>query len=76
MTRHGMAEPSTAGAEPPATDQRASTVNIAADSFTTSLVQDRQDGAEAQRSRLFASNPALPSVCRTIADIGSRSKSP
>jgi hypothetical protein len=76
MTRHGMTEPSTAGAEPRATDPRASTVNIAADSFTTSLVRDRLDCANEQRSGLSASNPALPSICPTIADIGSRSKSP
>lgn len=76
MTRHGKAEPSAAGAPPPATDPRAFTVNIAADSVTTSLVWDRLDCAKSQRSGLSASIPTLPSVGRTIADIGRRSKSP
>ncbi len=76
MTRHGMVEPSTAGAQPTATDPRASIVNIAADSVATSLVQDRLDCAEAQRSRTFASIPPLPSASGTVADIGRGSKSP
>jgi hypothetical protein len=76
MTRHGMVEPSAAGARPPASDPRASIVKIAADSVATSLVRDRLDCAEAQRSRLFASIPTLPSGGRAIADIGRRSKSP
>jgi len=76
MTRHGMAEPSTAGAEPAVTDPRAPMVTVAADRLTTSLVRDRLDCANEQRSGLSASNPALPNICRTIADIGRSSKSP
>ncbi len=76
MTRHGMVEPSTAGFQPPASGPRASIVKIAADSVATSLVQDRLDCVEAQRSRLFESIPTLPSGGHAIADIGRRSKSP
>lgn len=52
MTRHGMVEPSTAGAQPTATDPRASIADITADSVATSLVRDRLDRAEAQRRPL------------------------
>ncbi|TIN90292.1 MAG: hypothetical protein E5Y02_33740 [Mesorhizobium sp.] len=76
MTRHGMVEPSPAGAPPPATDPRVSIVNIAADSVATSLVPDRLNRAEAQRSGLPASIPTPPSSGHAIADIGRRSKSP
>jgi len=76
MTRHGVVEPSAAGARQPALDPRASIVKIAAESVATSLVRDRQDCAEAQRSRLSASILTLPSGGRAIADIGRRSKSP
>ena len=76
MTRHGMVKPSAAGAQPTATDPRASIVDIAADSVATSLVRDRLDRAEAHRSRLFASISTLPSGGRTIADIGRRAKFP
>lgn len=76
MTRNGIVEPSAAGARPQASDPRASIVKIAADSVATSLVLDRLDCAEAQRSRLFASIPTHHSGGRAIADIGRRSKSP
>ncbi len=76
MTRHGMVEPLAAGAQSPATDPRASTVNIAADRVATSLVRDRLDRAEEQRSGLSASTVALPGVGRANADIGRNSKSP
>ena len=36
MTRHGMVQPSAAGAPPPATDPRASMVTVAADRVATS----------------------------------------
>jgi len=76
MTRHGIVEPSAAGASPPATDPRASTVNIAADSFTTSLVPYRLDRAQAQRSGLSVSIPTYQSGGCAIGGIGRRSKSP
>ena len=76
MTRHGKVEPSTAGAQPPATDPCASIVNIAADRGATSLVWARLDRPEAQRSGLSASILALPSSGRAFADIDRRSKSP
>ena len=76
MTRNGMVEPSAAGAQSPATDPRASNVNIAADRVAKSLVRDRLVRAQAQRSGLSASIPTLPSGGSTIADIGRRSKSP
>lgn len=76
MTRNGMVEPSAAGAQSPATDPRASIVNIAADRVAKSLVRDRLDRAQVQRSGLSASIPTLPSGGSTIADIDRRSKSP
>ena len=76
MTRNGMVEPSAAGAQSQATDPRASIVNIAADRVAKSLVRDRLDRAQAQRSGLSASTPTLPSGGGTIADIDRRSKSP
>jgi hypothetical protein len=76
MTRHGMVEPSAAGARPPAADPRASTVTNAADSAPKSLVRDRLDRADAQRSGLSVSIPTPPSGGRAIADIGRSSKSP
>ena len=76
MTRHGMVEPTAAGAQPPASDPRASTFKIAADSVATNLVRDRLDCTEAQRGRLFASIPTFPSGGRATADIGRSSKSP
>ena len=76
MTRHGMVEPSAAGAQPTATDPHTSIVDVAADSVAKSLVRDRLDRAEAQRSPLFASIPTLPSGGHAIADIGRRAKSP
>lgn len=76
MTRHGKVEPSAAGAQPPATDPRASTVNIAAARDATSLVRDQRHRAEAQRSGPSASIPTPPSGGRAIADIDRRSKSP
>ena len=76
MIRRGMVQTSVAGPQPPATTPRTSMVTIAADSVATSLVQDRLDRAEAQRSGLSASIPALPSGGRAIADIDRRSKSP
>jgi hypothetical protein len=76
MTRHGMVEPSAAGARPPASDPRASIVKIAADSVATSLVRDRLDCAKSQRSGLSATTTALPIFGRAIADIGRNSKSP
>jgi hypothetical protein len=51
-------------------------VKIAADSVETSLVRDRLDCADSQRSRLFASIPTHPSSRRTRADIDRSSKSP
>lgn len=76
MTRHGMIQRSAAGAQPPATDPRASMVIIAADRVAMSRVQGRPDRAEAQRSGLSASTSAFPSGGRAIADIGRNSKSP
>ncbi|TIS91990.1 MAG: hypothetical protein E5W89_03815 [Mesorhizobium sp.] len=76
MTRHGMVEPSAAGASPPATAPRAPMVTIDVDRATPNRMLGRQYRAEAQRSGLSASTPALPSGGRAIADISRRSKSP
>jgi hypothetical protein len=76
MTRHEKVAPSAAGAHSPAPGPRASTVNIALDRGTTSLVQDRLDLNGAQRSHLAVSIPTLPGGGRAIADISRGSKSP
>ena len=76
MTRHGMVEPSAAGAPPPATDLRAPMVTVAADRLTTSSVQDRLSRAKAGEGRLSALTSALPSVGRADTYIGTSSKSP
>jgi hypothetical protein len=51
-------------------------VTIVANRIAASSVQGRRNRAEAQRSGLPASIPALPSSDTTIAGIDSRSKSP
>ncbi|MBX3582958.1 MAG: hypothetical protein KF810_13775 [Rhizobiaceae bacterium] len=76
MTRHSLVMASAAGASPPAKDPRAPVATGAINRVATSLEQDRLDRAEAQRSGLVASIPALPSGGNTIADIGRSSKSP
>jgi hypothetical protein len=76
MTRHGKVEPSAEGAQPPATDPLAPMVTVAAHRPTTSNVRGRLNRAEAQRSGLSVSIPALPSGGRAIEDIGRSSKSP
>ncbi len=76
MTRHGMVEPSAAGAEPPATDPRAPMAPVVVDRLTTSNVRGPLNRAEAKRSSLSASTTALSTVGRAIADIGRGSKSP
>lgn len=76
MTRHGMVEPIAAGVLPPATDTCAPTAIPDADMRPPGSVPGHQYRAKEQRNGLSASNPALPSVCRAIADIGRSSKSP
>jgi hypothetical protein len=76
MTRHGLVENPAADATSPATDPRATTVNIAADRVARVLMRDPPDRAEAQRSGLSASTMDLPSAGRANADIGRSAKSP
>jgi hypothetical protein len=76
MTRHGMVEPSTAGAQPPATDPRAPMVIIDVDRAAPNCVPGRQYRAEAQRSGLSASIPVPPNDAPAIADTSPKSKSP
>jgi hypothetical protein len=76
MNRHGMVEPSTAGAQPTATDPRAPMVTVPANRLTTSNVPRRLNRAEAQRRLPSAPTRALPNGDRDIADIGHTSKSP
>ncbi|MBD0414295.1 hypothetical protein ICI42_06475 [Tianweitania sp. Rool2] len=76
MTRHGMVEPSAAGARPPASDPRAPRVITDADTRPPGSVLGSQYCAKEQRSGLFASIPTLPGGGRAIADIGRSSKSP
>ena len=76
MTRHGMVEPTAAGAPPLATKPRAATAIADADMRPSGPVPGRQHRAKAQRSGLSASTSALPGGGRAIAYIGRRSKSP
>jgi hypothetical protein len=76
MTRHGLVENPAADAPSLATDSRATADSIAANRVATSLVGDRQDCAEAQRSGPSASTIDLPSAGRANAEIGRSSKCP
>lgn len=76
MTRHGVVEPSAAGAQPPATDPHASMVIIDADRAASSRPPCRQHRAEAQRSGPSTTMPALPGGDHAIPDISRNSKSP
>ncbi len=76
MTRHGMVQPSAAGAQLAATDRRTSMVIIVADRAAPSRPPSRQHRAEVQRSGLSAFTPALPEDGRAIADICRNPKSP
>lgn len=68
MTRHGIIQRSSAGAQPPATDPRAPMVLIDVDRAAPNCVPGRQYGAEAQRSGLSASFPVPPNDASAIAD--------
>ncbi|CAH2397587.1 conserved hypothetical protein [Mesorhizobium escarrei] len=76
MTRHGMVSPSAKGTQPPATNPGAPIVIIGVDRVATSRVPGRQHRAEAQRSGLSPSMPALPSGGHAIPDISRNPKSP
>jgi hypothetical protein len=76
MTRHGMVEPTAAGAPPLATNPRAATAIADADMGLPGPVPGFQYRAEAQRSGPSASTIALPSAGCANADIGRGSKSP
>ncbi|TRC98285.1 hypothetical protein FJV76_13240 [Mesorhizobium sp. WSM4303] len=76
MNWHGMLQPSAAGTQPAATDQRTSLVIIGSDRAAPSRQPSRQHRAAAQRSGLSASIPELPGGGRAIADICRNPKSP
>ena len=76
MTRHAMVDPSAAGTQPPTTDLRAPMVIIDAERAASSRAPGRQHPAEAQRSGLSASMPALPDGGHAIPDISRNPKSP
>jgi hypothetical protein len=76
MTRHGIIQRSSAGAQPAATDPGAPMAIIDVDRVATSGVPGRQHRAEAQRSGLSPSMPALPGSGHAIPDISRKSKSP
>jgi hypothetical protein len=76
MTRHGMVEPSAAGAPPPATDTRAPTAIAEADGGVTSRASDRQHRSKEQRSSLSAFPSARSRSGRAIADTSRKRKSP
>ncbi|MGO4839396.1 hypothetical protein AB4144_44840, partial [Rhizobiaceae sp. 2RAB30] len=76
MTRHGIIQRSSAGAQPPVTDPRVSMVIADVDRRAAGSAPGRQHRAEAQRSGLPASIFALPGGGRAIADTSHRSKSP
>lgn len=76
MTRHGMVEPSAAGAQPPAMDPHASMAIADTDTVAKRRLPGRLRRAEAQRSGLSTSILLLPGRSRAIADISRNSKSP
>jgi hypothetical protein len=76
MNRHGMVEPSAAGAQPPAMDLHASMAIADTDTVAKRRLPGRLRRAEAQRSGLSASIPAPRGGDHAIADISRRSKSP
>jgi hypothetical protein len=76
MTRHGMVQPSAAGAQPLATDRSTSVVIVGSDRAAPSRPPSRQHREEAQRSGLSAFTPDLPDGGRAIADIRRNPKSP
>ncbi|PZV37165.1 hypothetical protein B5V02_17605 [Mesorhizobium kowhaii] len=76
MTRHGRVQPSAAGTQPSASDPRASIVIIDVDRAASDYAPSRRCRADAQRSGLSASIPALPAGSRAIADTGRNPKSP
>lgn len=76
MIRHGVVEPTAAGAPPPATHPHVPTAIADADMPPSGPVSSRQHRAKAQRSGLSASTSVLPSGGHAIADIGRSSKSP
>ncbi|QPC89665.1 hypothetical protein GA829_36125 (plasmid) [Mesorhizobium sp. INR15] len=76
MIRHGMVEPSAAGASPPATDPRVPMVTTDAERRASGPAPSPQHRAEAHQSGLSVSIAALPGDDRAIADISRKSKSP
>jgi hypothetical protein len=76
MTRHAMAQPSVAGTQPSASHPRASMVILDAEGVASGRPPSRQHSAEARRSGLSASIPALPDAGRAIADTDRNPKSP
>ncbi|TPJ74408.1 hypothetical protein FJ434_28550 [Mesorhizobium sp. B2-5-13] len=76
MIRHGMVEPSAAGAQPPATYPRESMVTTVAERRASGPAPSRQHRAQAQQCGMPVSIAASPGGGRAIADTGRRSKSP
>jgi|GEM_PF-1973647 len=76
MTRHGMVEPSAAGARPPASDPRVPRAIADAGMHPHGSVPGAQYPTKEQRSGLSAFTAGLPNSGSAIADIGRRSKSP
>ena len=76
MTRDGMIQPPVAGAQPPATDPRASMVIINADRATSGHAPHLQHLAAGWRSDPAASVPVLAQGGHAILDISRKRKSP
>ena len=76
MTRHGIIQRSSAGAQPAATAPGAPTAIIDVDRVATSGVPGRQHRAEAQRTAYPPSMLELPGSGHAIPDISRKSKSP
>ncbi len=75
MTRHGMVQPCAAGTQP-AANLRVSIVIFDADKVAPSYAPRQQHRADAQRSGLSASIPALPERGCPIPDTSRKQKSP
>jgi hypothetical protein len=76
MTRHGMIQRSTAGAQPAATDPHASMAINEANRAAPGRPPCQQHRAESQRSDLCASIAALLGDGHVIRDTSRESKSP
>lgn len=76
MTRHGMVQSSTAGAQPSATNRRVLSSMVAGNRIKLAHPSCRQSREGHRRRGLTASTQSILDSGRTIADISRKQKSP